>query len=215
MAAKKSNKSKKNKGKKKPSYATLTLANVKALAASLMEVADRYPTTFRTEVDFYPLVVAFLSWKLRGLRAEAPADGKQAIDFKVGGTTNPAYLELAVAPRALGDLESTKTKLPNKTQLYATANESEMKKLSTRGGGTKGRFLLLVDLRKTPHKDLEAKYQTIAKKLPGGNLVNVVYAHRALKKCEVYKIKNEEAAKKAKAKKAKAKAKKAKKAKKK
>jgi hypothetical protein len=212
MAAKKTK-------KRSPSH-TLTLKNVKELAASLIDVADRYPKIFVTEVDFYPLVIAFLSWKLKGLRAEAPLEGGQAVDFKVQGTTNPAYLELAVAPRALGDMEAVldavrlgfttfareegpldeddagelvqsierklrsvkgPLKLPDKTQLYASVNESELKKLSTLGGATKGRFLLLLDLRRDGHDvaSLTKNYMATAKKLPGSEGIRVVYAHRA------------------------------------
>jgi hypothetical protein len=146
-------------------YKTLTLGAVKRLASSLIEVADRYPRLFVTEVDFYPLVVAVLSLELKGLQAEAPLEGGQAVDFKVRGTTNPAYLELAVAPRAMGDIESVldavrvvgrglgkpgeldaddamdlveatakrlrqtdgSIGLPDKTQLYASVNETELR----------------------------------------------------------------------------------------
>jgi hypothetical protein len=95
MAAKKTSK----KAATKPqNTATLTLGNVKSLAKALIDVADRYPTAFVTETDFYPLVVAFLSWNLKGLETEAPVGGREAIDFKLAKTTNPAYLELAVAP---------------------------------------------------------------------------------------------------------------------
>ncbi len=180
MAAKKGAK---KAAKKKANSATLTLANVKSLAGALIDVADRYPTTFITERDFYPLVVAFLSWKLNGLQAEASVGGREAIDFKIAKTTNPAYLELAVAPRVLGDVEApSRRALPNKTQLYASANESELNKLSKQGKGTKGRFLLLVDLRKKPHTEveLEKNYRPFEKTLTGPNPVKIVYAHRDL-----------------------------------
>jgi hypothetical protein len=83
----------------------------------------------------------------------------------------------------LGDLEATGTaKIPAKTQLYASVNESELKKLSEQGAGTKGRFLLLIDLRKEPHTEaaLEKNYRPFEKKLTGANPVKIVYAHRSL-----------------------------------
>ncbi len=143
---------------------------------------DRYETAFRTERDFYPLVVSFLYWELKGLQAEAGAGGRRAIDFKIGKTTNPAYLELAVAPRVLGDVERGPSgTLPNKTQLYASQNKSELEKLS-KAGAVKGRFLLLIDLRNAAHpaQDLRDDYTAAAKSLSGSQIVNVVYAHRSL-----------------------------------
>ncbi|MCC7535016.1 MAG: hypothetical protein IT379_02315 [Deltaproteobacteria bacterium] len=173
---------------------TLTLGDVKRLGAALLDIADRYPTGFVTEIDFYPLVIAFLSWKLAGLKAEARGgEGTEAVDFKVTRTTNPAYLELAVAPRVLGDLEADVPKaFPNKTQLYATQNASELNKLSSLGGATKGRFLLLLDLRKKPHdvQDLRNKYEAAAKEMSGSNGVRVVYIHRDKQSCADFLIKN-------------------------
>ncbi|MCC7541189.1 MAG: hypothetical protein IT379_33530 [Deltaproteobacteria bacterium] len=171
---------------------TLTLDDVKRLGAALLDVADRYPTGFVTEIDFYPLVIAFLSWKLAGLKAEARVGGGTAVDFKVTRTTNPAYLELAVAPRILGDLEAEVPKaFPNKTQLYATQNASELNKLSSLGGATKGRFLLLLDLRKKPHdvQELRNLYNAAAKKMSGSNGVRVVYVHRDKQSCADFLIK--------------------------
>lgn len=181
----------KKKSTKKIESGTLTLANVKSLGRAIIDVADRYPTRFRTEIDFYPIVVAFLSWKLPGLKTEFPVGSKKAIDFKVTGTTNPAYLELALAPRVLGDLEDPPdAPHPKKTQLYASQNLSELRKLAKLGGATKGRFLLLVDLRKTAHGDgvLKKKYDAAAKKLSGTQIVNVVYIHRKLEQPEVIKV---------------------------
>lgn len=174
-------------------HETLTLGDVKALGSALVEVADRYPTRFLTEIDFYPLVVAFLAWKAPELSAEFPVGNKRAIDFKVHGTSNPAFLELAVAPRVLGDLELDQPKkFPNKTQLYATQNRSELRKLSKEGGATKGRFLLLVDLRADVHdvSSLKKKYKAEQPKLPGGEVVNVVYVHRSLADAVNIKLKN-------------------------
>lgn len=180
---------------------TLKRSDVKALAGALIEVADRYPTQFVTERDFYPLVEAFLFEPPRQLRAEfRVGGGREAIDFKVSGTTNPAFLELAVAPRVLLDVEAVlpiledsvvdddfegvvdhvRRILPDKTQLSRSANAPELRKLSRQGGATKGRFLLLLDLRYHPHDhdDLREQYQEFAAQLPGPETVRVVYAHR-------------------------------------
>lgn len=179
---KKQQKTKTKKKKKNVSkyYETLTLTRARKLGRMLVSISDKYPLMFRTEVDFYPLVLSFFHVEFPGIEAEFAVDGGR-IDFKFGGTTNPAYLELAVAPRALGDLENPKAKPPDKTQLYATQNRTELDKLSSISQAkAKQRILLLVDMRKNPHNldDLERLYLKEGASLKIKNTVNVMYVHR-------------------------------------
>lgn len=166
-------------------YDGLTIDLAKKLGRMLLEISDKYPLFFRTETDFYPLVFAYFHLDFPGIRAEF-AHQLGRIDFKFGGTTNPGYLELAVAPRALGDLERPR-KAPPKTELYATKNSTELKKLSALPQSkAKQRVLLLVDLRKDPHdiESLTEQYLAEGKKLDIENTVNVIYVHRDRKKAD-------------------------------
>jgi hypothetical protein len=92
---------------------------------------------FITEEDFYPLVEAYLHGRVPKVQEEyAVEDGW--IDFRVGNTTNPAYLELAVSPRQLLDRGVTDAVIgekstTNKTALYGSQNKTELQKLSQLG----------------------------------------------------------------------------------
>ncbi len=130
-------------------HKSLTIQDVRDLAKSLMEMSDMYPLQFRTERDFFPLVRAFLDGRVPSITAEV-GDSNKKIDFRIGGT-NPALLELAVCPRALIDPDCETAAFPGRsqaTQLYASANCTEIEKLSkVPQPQAKNRYLLLVDFR--------------------------------------------------------------------
>jgi hypothetical protein len=161
-------------------HKTLTLDLAWRLGRMLVAISDKYPVVFRTEIDFYPLVLSFFHVEFPTIEAEFKEQSGY-IDFKFGGTTNPAYLELAVAPRALGDLEDPGAKAPAKTQLYAKQNRTELEKLSTiPQTRAKQRVLLLVDLRRDPHdlESLSKLYLEEGTDVDIGHTVNVLYVHR-------------------------------------
>jgi hypothetical protein len=182
MAAKK--KAAKKQSKKQAST-TLTIQDVKDLGRALLHVGDKYPLQFVTETDFYPLVEAYLYGRVPAIKEEFEVEGGW-IDFKVTTTTNPAYLELAVAPRQLIDRgveDTTATDAPQKpkTALYGSANKTELAKLSDiPQSQTKGRFVLLLDLWGKPHDidKLAATYATQQPALTGNEIINVVYVGR-------------------------------------
>ncbi|MBK7014767.1 MAG: hypothetical protein IPH39_04130 [Sulfuritalea sp.] len=127
-------------------HTKLTKADVYALGRTLIDISNRYPTTFFTERDFYPLVVAYLTGRVPGLDTEVSVRGGN-IDFHMKGT-NPTWLELAVQPRHLMDKHNGEIDFPGhkqKNSLYPSANSAELRKLA-QPSPVKTRFLLLVDL---------------------------------------------------------------------
>ena len=161
----------------------LNITDVLALGRTLIEVADLYPTRYLTERDFFPLVVAYLSGRVPGIRTEVDSSGGR-VDFQLKGT-NPTWLELAVQPRTLGDVNYPTLAFPGhnaKTALYAGQNAPELRKLMMEPKG-KTRFLLLVDLHGGYNlAKLENGYKAGAKKNKNGKSVRVVYVSRTAEK---------------------------------
>lgn len=154
----------------------LTIRDVKALGLMLAEVSDLYPLVFRTERDFYPLVMAYLSGRVPGVDVEKHVS-KGKIDFALKGN-NPTALELAVQPRRLSDPDDEDLRFAGHTHanvLHATQNESELKKLAN-ADAYKTRFLLLVDLRGSYGKDaLRASYESAGTRLRLKRPVRIVF----------------------------------------
>ena len=154
----------------------LTIADVVSLGETLVQVSNMYPTRYLTERDFFPLVVAYLSGRVPALVPEvSTAEGR--IDFHLKGN-NPTWLELAVQPRVLVDLNNPNVVFSgNSTKgcLYASQNRSELRKLMYAPTGST-RFLLLVDLHGGYNTStLKAGYKTEAAKFKNGKPVRVVY----------------------------------------
>ena len=182
---------------KKAESGTLTIDDVKAIAAALLIVGNAYPLQFVTEKDFYPLVEAYLFGRMpRVKREHSVEDGR--IDFKIGGT-NPAYLELAVTPRPLVDEAAGERANTKPGTLTGSQNKTELNKLSLiPQSKAKGRFVLLIDLWEQPHTidSLKNTYSAQQAVLTGKNIINVVYAPRNGKPT-VFKVKQVVAAQKA------------------
>lgn len=163
----------------------LTISDVQELGRVLVEVANLYPTSFLTERDFFPLVVAYLTGRIPSVQTEvASSDG--VIDFQLKGN-NPTWLELAVQPRNLIDANCPEVKFPGhkfRNALYASQNRPEFRKLMCVKTGTT-RFLLLIDLTAKYDCDaLKLGYQSEAKKNKKGKTIRVVYSsHDANKDC--------------------------------
>jgi len=163
------------------SHKSLTLADVGALGSALIEIADLYPFAYRTERDFFPLVLAYLHGRVPSVKAEVGVTAGR-IDFRIGGP-NPALLELAVAPRALSDPDHPEQTFPGHqatTQLYASQNKKELRKLKdvsqTRA---KNRYLLLLDMRGVhDFSALKTGYEAVLPRFNGGSVVRVVYVKR-------------------------------------
>lgn len=158
-----------------------TTDDVTSLGKMLIEVADRYPLQYLTERDFFPLVCAYMKGRVPRLHPEVAVDSG-AIDFRIGGS-NPSVIELAVAPRAFADPHAPATVFPGHsaaTQLYATQNGTELKKLSAvPQSRAKMRYLLLVDFRSAFEKaQLKALYEKTASTTGIANPVKVVYVAR-------------------------------------
>jgi len=155
----------------------LKVSDVVELGRDLVRIADLYPTTYLTETDFVPLVLAYLYGRVPSVQTEVQTR-EGDIDFKIGGP-NPTWLELAVQPRDLADRKNDQLRFPGHTQvstLYATQNETELRKLLRVKTG-KTRFILLVDLTgKYDLSSLKNKYQTKARQLRGTHPVQVVYS---------------------------------------
>jgi len=160
---------------------SLTIEDVCTLGSALIEIADLYPLTYRTERDFFPLVLAYLHGRVPCTQTEVGAtNGK--IDFRIGGP-NPAVLELAVAPRALSDPDHPPQTFPGHkltTQLYASQNRTELQKLKKiPQTKAKNRYLLLLDLRGAhDFVKLKAGYETQLPRFSGGSAVRAVYVKR-------------------------------------
>jgi hypothetical protein len=163
------------------SHQLFKAADVTALGQALIAIADRYPLRFLTERDFFPIVEAYLHGRVPQMRAEAlVSDGK--VDFRIG-QRNPVLLELVVAPRAFVDPGAPEIRFAGhegSTQLYATGNKSELRKLaSVPQSQARTRYLLLVDLRaKHDYERLRAQYLKELPRGQGHNPVRVVYATR-------------------------------------
>lgn len=160
-------------------HKSLTIADVSALGSALIEVADLYPLLYRTERDFFPLVLSYLHGRVPSVKTEV-GDTAGRIDFRVGGP-NPALLELAVAARALSDPYHVYQKFPRHqgaTQLYASQNRSELRKLKTAPQTqAKNRYLLLLDLRGI--HDFSALMEGYkSENRGGGAAIRVVYVKR-------------------------------------
>lgn len=136
------------------SYAKLlTIRDVVELGCALVKVADAYPLAYRTERDFYPLVMAYLEGRVPNLRSELRGDSG-SIDFRIGGN-NPSVLELAVAPRDFVDRHDPELVFrghQQATHLYARSNRTELVKLSSIST-VKARYLLLLNLRSPVNVD--------------------------------------------------------------
>lgn len=160
-------------------HQSLTIEIAKQLAETLVSIADRFPLNFLTERDFYPLIHTFLTERVPNVTSEhSVRDGQ--IDFRTGGT-NPALIELAVAPREFGDRRRAELRMPGFTtapQLYASQNQPELKKLFQTDIRYANRYLFLVDLRGTyDFIDLSAKYRSEARKIKNKTgAVSVIYA---------------------------------------
>ena len=164
-------------------HKSFIITDVEDLGKTLVRVADLYPLTFLTERDFFPLVVAYLTGRVPGIDTEVGRD-EGVIDFRIGGT-NPAALELAVAPRAFNDPNNPSQQVPGhkaKTQLYASANKDELKKLhAIPKTQAKNRYLLLLDLCGSHDlKSLKASYEQHLPKDGSGSAVRVVYVSRTV-----------------------------------
>jgi len=162
-------------------HKSLTRADVSALGSALIEIADLYPLQYRTERDFFPLVLAYLHGRVPSVQAEVGATAGK-IDFRIGGP-NPALLELAVAPRALSDPDRPEQKFPGHhatTQLYASQNKSELRKLKeVPQSKARNRYLLLLDLRGIhDFSALKTGYESELPRFKGGAVVRVVYVKR-------------------------------------
>lgn len=108
------------------------------------------------------------------------------IDFRVGGT-NPSVIELAVAPRQIGDLIRPTTVFPGHaaaTQLYASQNRTEIVKLNAIPfSQAKTRYMLLLDFRGFDSDVLFSKYENLANSVGISNPVAVVHvSHSGSKK---------------------------------
>lgn len=159
----------------------LTIADVKELGRTLIEVANLYPTKFLSERDFFPLVVAYLTGRVPSLVPEvSTTEGR--IDFQLKGT-NPTWLELAVQPRTLTDKNFPNILFPGnstRNSLYASQNRTELHKLMKESTG-KTRFLLLVDLHGGYDlAKLEVGYKAATKKVKKGTSVRIVYVSQLL-----------------------------------
>src|ERR1043166_9470685 len=102
-------------------HLTVRVDDIRDLGVALLEVADTYPLLFRTEADFYPLVLTYLRGRVPSAIPERRVVGG-AIDFWVGGA-NPAAIEITVAPRHLQDKNHLGQSFPgNKAgvRLYAS-----------------------------------------------------------------------------------------------
>jgi hypothetical protein len=167
-----------------PMHKSLTLRDVEDLGGMLLNMADEYPLQYRTEKDFFPLVRVFLDGRVPSVAAEVGASNKK-IDFRVGGT-NPGLLEIAVAPRALADPNCPEVKFAGHnqtTQLYASANKTELEKLKVvPQAQAKNRFLLLIDLgRGHDVVKLRAGYDKALPRGAGHQPVRVIYVGREKK----------------------------------
>lgn len=166
-------------------HKSLTIEDVQNLGAALIHVADIYPLDFLSERTFFPLVVTYLSGRVPGIEPEV-GNENGVIDFRVGGT-NPAALELAVAPRAFVDPNHTGQAFPGhkqKTQLYASQNKPELKKLrSLPQTRARNRYLLLLDLcGNHDFESLKAGYKNQLPQDGSGAAVRVVYVSRTVSK---------------------------------
>jgi hypothetical protein len=129
-----------------PSHKKLTISDVCDLGRTLIDISNRYPTTYLTERDFYPLVVAYLTGRVPDFSTEVSVRHGN-IDFHLKGP-NPTWLEIAVQPRQMQDKHNMDVEFPGhkqKNSLYPSANSSELRKL-VQPSPAKTRFLLLVDL---------------------------------------------------------------------
>lgn len=158
------------------SHKILSIADVTDLGRALINVANSYPTRYLTERDFFPLVITYLTGRIPTLAAEA-ASSEGVIDFQLKGT-NPTWLELAVQPRTIVDVNCPSVKFPGhsaKNALYASQNRPELRKLMLEPKG-KTRFLLLLDLTgKYDSSSLKLAYQAEVKKIKKGKSIRIVY----------------------------------------
>jgi hypothetical protein len=160
---------------------TVRVDDIRDLGHALMAAADAYPLVFRTETDFYPLVLTYLRGRVPSAEPERRVVNG-AIDFWVGGK-NPAAIELAVAPQHLRDINHATQRFPGNAgsvRLYATHNASELKKLSAiPQAKAKRRFLLLVDFTDSHNEvSLRRGYEAELPFNKGHNPVHVVYVTR-------------------------------------
>lgn len=162
-----------------PNHKKLTIADVRELGRTLIDISNRYPTTYLTERDFYPLVVAYLLGRVPNFSTEVSVQHGN-IDFHMNGN-NPTWLELAVQPRHIEDKHNKLIAFPGhnqKNSLYPSANGPELRKL-VHPSPTKTRFLLLVDLTGAynPQKLKDAYDRYTVKPKPKTSVpVRVVYS---------------------------------------
>jgi len=167
---------------KVPAHKRLTVADVHNLGRVLIETANRYPLSFRTERDFYPLIAAYVQGRVPTATPEYRVEGG-AIDFRFGGT-NPALLEVALAPRAFKDHNLPGQTFPGHgqgNQLYASQNKNELKKLSESKPRSM-RFLLLVDFQRTDRDALRKGYEAVLPPNKGHRPVHVVYVSQQVER---------------------------------
>lgn len=133
--------------------AHLKTDHVVLLGKHLLKHVHAAPLTFVTERDFLPVAYLYLRDKFKNRVTPEYKSIGGFIDFRIGdtdGNTNPAVLELAVAPRQLRDSKNPDLKIPGlslATAMYATANKSELIKLGqVPQSRAKRRYLLVVDL---------------------------------------------------------------------
>ncbi len=162
-------------------HRSLVISDVEDLGQLLVRMADAYPLQYRTERDFLPLVRVFLEGRVPSVVPEVGSSNKK-VDFRIGGT-NPAVLELAVAPRALIDPNWPGLKFAGhtqSTQLYASQNKTELNKLgSVPKTRARNRYLLLLDLgRGLDLKKLKKGYVAACPKNGKCEPIRVVYSGR-------------------------------------
>ncbi|MBM4192967.1 MAG: hypothetical protein FJ202_01120 [Gemmatimonadetes bacterium] len=167
--------------KKVAAHLTVRIEDIRDLGDTLMAVADEYPHDFRTEMDFYPLVMTYLRGRVPTAKAEHRVlEG--SIDFWVGGK-NPAAIELAVAPRVLRDHHHEAQSFAGNhgaVRLYASHNKAELKKLAAVPfTQARRRFLLLVDFTNSHDKStLRRGYESALPFDAGHSAIRVVYRAR-------------------------------------
>lgn len=164
-------------------HRSLTIEMAKDMARTLVRVADIFPLNFITERDFYPLVHTYLSERLPDISSEHSVKAGQ-IDFRTGGT-NPALIELAVAPRAFQDASRPSLRMPGSgstPQLYASQNRPELRKLFFTNARYANRYLFLIDLRGDyDYENLRQKYLQAARQvMRKDGAVSVIYARHDL-----------------------------------
>ena len=144
----------------------LKIKDVERIGTILVDLANRHPRNMGTESQLSPCVHSML--QILDPKSSFEWNTSHGrIDFKTSGT-NPSFLELAVAPRILGDRDQA-------NQLSPSQNKTELKKLGS--DNARSRFLLLIDLERED-RDFEPSYRKWASKNNLAAKVHVVTAGR-------------------------------------